>query len=205
MPHTPITADNPCGCASSASGVTPIPLLATEDTKVCVRPLTPSDSAMLDDWFAALSPESRRLRFFGPKNQLTGADRLRFLDLDGSCRHSLIATTRDAVGIEHAVALGGFVCDQSRAGEAEIAIAVIDELQGRGVGTALLRTLGCSAATRGIPILIAEVLWDNASMRGLLKRLAPGARGSAAGGGSIRYRIRSRELAGALDCSQAAA
>lgn len=170
-------------------------LLVVDDAPVCARAVTAADGPLLDEWFESLSPASRRLRFFGPKNHLSESDRRRLLDLDGGCGHSLVATVRDAAGGEHPVALGGFVCDAGRSDEAEMAVAVIDRFQGRGVGGALLRRLGRSALRHGITRLEGEVLWENGTMRALLRRLAPGARGEPVGGGAIRYRLAADELA----------
>ena len=49
-------------------------------------------------------------------------------------------------------------------GKAEIAFAVVDQYQGKGVGTALMRHLAAIAYQAGLRQLIAEVLSDNISM-----------------------------------------
>jgi RimJ/RimL family protein N-acetyltransferase len=49
-------------------------------------------------------------------------------------------------------------------GEAEIAFAVDDAYQGKGIGTALMRHLIVLAGQAGLKELIADVLPDNAAM-----------------------------------------
>jgi ribosomal protein S18 acetylase RimI-like enzyme len=49
-------------------------------------------------------------------------------------------------------------------GRAEVAFAVIDEYQGQGIGTALMRHLAGIARAAGLKELIAEVLPENVPM-----------------------------------------
>ena len=49
-------------------------------------------------------------------------------------------------------------------GQAEVAFVVVDEYQGQGIGTMLMRHLAAIARGAGIRELIAEVLPDNAAM-----------------------------------------
>jgi RimJ/RimL family protein N-acetyltransferase len=54
---------------------------------------------------------------------------------------------------------------------AEVAFAVADEWQGRGVGTILVERLRDDARAAGIRHLRAEVMADNAPARALAERL----------------------------------
>jgi RimJ/RimL family protein N-acetyltransferase len=49
-------------------------------------------------------------------------------------------------------------------GKAEVAFVVVDEYQGQGLGTLLMRHLAELARAAGLRQLIAEILPDNASM-----------------------------------------
>jgi RimJ/RimL family protein N-acetyltransferase len=51
-----------------------------------------------------------------------------------------------------------------RSGQAEVAFAVIDEYQGKGIGAAMMRALASIARQTGLRELIAEVLADNSAM-----------------------------------------
>lgn len=53
---------------------------------------------------------------------------------------------------------------------AEVAFALIDEYQGQGIGTALMRHLSSIARGAGLQELIAEVLPENAAMLDVFKK-----------------------------------
>ena len=57
-----------------------------------------------------------------------------------------------------------------RPGEAEVAFAVVDEYQGRGIGGALMRHLTAIARAAGLERFIAEVLVENLPMRRLFEK-----------------------------------
>ena len=85
-----------------------------------------------------------------------------FLTTDGNDRGGLIATTADDGG-EEVVAVASWarlrdpVC-------AEVAFAVADEFQGRGVGTRLVEQLAAVAGATGVETFVAEVMPDNRAM-----------------------------------------
>ena len=65
---------------------------------------------------------------------------------------------------------------------AEAAIAVADELHGRGLGRLLFLRLCAAAAERGIKHFRCEVLGSNHSMRGLIEEVAPDCKFELGGG-----------------------
>ena len=100
----------------------------------------------------------------GPKKRLTDADLDRFTILDYARNFGLAATLLERnderfIGVGRYAALGGEHPDQ-----AEVAFAVEDEYQGRGVGTLLLEHLGRIARANGISRLEADVLFSNTRM-----------------------------------------
>jgi ribosomal protein S18 acetylase RimI-like enzyme len=66
-------------------------------------------------------------------------------------------------------------------GRAEVAFAIIDEYQGQGIGTALLRNLLLIARANGLKQLVAEVLPENAPMLALFRKCGFGVSKSVAG------------------------
>jgi acetyl coenzyme A synthetase (ADP forming)-like protein len=123
----------------------------------------PADGDALLAFFAGLSDESLRLRFRGaPALDATLVER--YLDSDSDERGALVGMIDDRV-----VALGSFerLRDPSIA---EVAFAVDDPLQGRGVGTRLLEQLAEMAATVDIDRFVAEVEPSNAAMLSLFRR-----------------------------------
>ena len=133
-----------------------------------IRPVTPADEAVLHDFFAALSVESRYLRFFAPVTPSCG-----LLDLMvGKPAHvDAIVAVADGVIVGHAMA-----ADRPAPGDAgdpgypgrpgypratDVGVVVADAWQRRGVGAALMRALISRAQARGVTALAMDVLPGN--------------------------------------------
>jgi acetate---CoA ligase (ADP-forming) len=118
-----------------------------------LRPPGPDDRAPLVEFFASLSNRSRYLRFHGIR-RADGEVVGQFLD-DGRDVGSLIGMLEGQI-----VALASFV--RLEGGEtAEMAFAVSDDEQGRGIGTRLLEQLAIRAQRMGIERFVADVMADN--------------------------------------------
>ena len=81
-----------------------------------------------------------------------------------------------------------YVRSKPEPGVAEAAITVIDEYQGRGLGTLLLALLATVARAAGITAFRAYVLQDNVRMRTLLDQL--GAETTMDSPGTLRMDVR---------------
>lgn len=141
-----------------------------DGTEVLVRPVLPEDKAGLADGFARLSPESRYGRFFAPIAEL-GEDQLRFLTevdyVDHFAWVAVLAGRPDVgVGVARYVRIPG----EPRAAEA--AVTVVDEYQGRGLGTILMQALAAAAVENGIRTFRGHVLRTNEPMLELLELAA---------------------------------
>jgi len=132
---------------------------------VHVRAIRPDDRARLLDHFTGLSPVSVYRRFHGVKKHLTEEELTRFTELDFVRRVALVATLRSD-GEEHIIGVGRFEVNAEESGgrRAEVAFAVLDTHQGRGIGTALLEHLAVIARDQGIAEFEAEVLGENNRM-----------------------------------------
>ncbi len=129
-----------------------------DGSTVRVRPVRADDRPAIADFFAGLTDRSRTFRFFSAASDLAAAAEAA-ADVDYEARYGLIATRG---GEGRLVGHSGYV---GTAGDrAEIAFAVTDELQGRGLATILLAHLAEVAAERGIATFEAEVLPENHSM-----------------------------------------
>ncbi len=127
------------------------------------RPVCPEDEVGLVQFYEALSPESIALRFFSEGIDLA-AEARRQTQLN-SDRFGLLATVgHDERLVAHALYAG---LDGDRA---EVAFAVADEYQGRGLGTILLGQLAEVAAARGIQVFEAVVLPEDHRMVVLLRQ-----------------------------------
>ena len=123
----------------------------------------------VDAVFAGLSARSRYLRFHSPTPRLTASARRVLTDVDGE-RHAAVCARigGDPVGIARVIKTGG--CG------AEIAVAVVDLWQRRGVGRRLLEELTSVAARLGVAELRGTVLPDNHAMLALVRKVLPGVR-----------------------------
>jgi len=152
--------------------------------RVRTRIMSPLDVSALHEVFGALSPSSRYLRFHAGASRLTAAMEHALLDLDGVRHRALIAEVREPdrwrpVGIARYVrAAGAGVGSGIGTGvdgvaEAEVAIEVVDDWQGRGIGLLLLRQLSAEACREGIGRLVGSVLPDNRGLMALVRRNFP--------------------------------
>jgi len=129
--------------------------------EVLVRPIRPQDSKGLLEGFQRLSPESRYRRFLAPMARL-GRAQLKYLtEVDHHDHEALLAIdpdTRNGLGVAR------FVRSRDDPAVAEVAIAVADDWQGRGLGTALLQDLAGRAREEGIRRFSASVLAENSAL-----------------------------------------
>lgn len=122
-----------------------------------IRPVESGDAPLLADGFARLSARSRRSRFLRDKNSLTESE-LRFLTcVDHRDHEALGALSPDGRG----VGVARYIRDAEEPRAAEVAVTVVDEWQGRGLGTKLLSLLCERARAEGVYWLTAMVASDN--------------------------------------------
>lgn len=131
-----------------------------DGTRVLVRPLVPADRDELVARYAALSPRSQRMRFVSAPARLSGALLEHLLDVDYVDRYAIVATLIDEPG-SPSVGVARFFRSRTEPTHADAAVTVIDEHQGRGIGTLLLTELVAAAMGAGIECFTADVLWDN--------------------------------------------
>jgi acetyl coenzyme A synthetase (ADP forming)-like protein len=132
-----------------------------DGTVVRLRPTVPGDQACVARFFRDLSPESRRNRFFamGEPSPSTIA---RFCDSTDPHQAATLLALR-CIGPElRPVAVGTYV--RTGGASAEVAFAVDDHVQGKGLGTILLERLAAIAAAHGLERFEAVTFADNAPM-----------------------------------------
>jgi GNAT superfamily N-acetyltransferase len=133
-----------------------------------IRPIEPGDKAALAAAVAHSSSEAIRRRFLGPHGPLSPAE-LRYLTEVDHRDHEALVAVDPADG--ESVGVARYVRDRDRRESAEIAVAVLESWQGRGVGKALVRRLAERARTQGIVQFTALMQADNQPMRHLLADL----------------------------------
>jgi RimJ/RimL family protein N-acetyltransferase/predicted CoA-binding protein len=126
---------------------------------VQIRPIRSDDVDGLIAFFARLGPQSRYFRFFRVKDTLERHEAEYFTNIDYRQRMALVAIADGRI-----VAVGRYDVLPDDPAVAEVAFAVADEYQGRGIGSELLSLLTVHARRTGIGGFRAFVLADNVQM-----------------------------------------
>ena len=142
----------------------------TDGTKVHVRPITPEDEPLLHEAVSAMSERTVYFRFFSPLKRMPDALAHRLAVVDYNDRFALVATSHRPSGKERIFGVARY--DRAVGTDvAEVAVAVIDEFQHRGLGGALLTILARVARQHGIKTFSLIVLPENQQMLGLLRKM----------------------------------
>jgi len=124
------------------------------------------------------------MRFLARKDQLSAAE-LRYLtDVDHHDHEALGALDR-AGG--RGVGVARYIRDAGDPHAAEIAVTIVDDWQGRGLGTELLTRLSARARCEGIHRFTALVADDNVAMAALLQNMNASLAGRSPG--TVDYEI----------------
>jgi acetyltransferase len=127
---------------------------------VRIRPIRPEDEALYAAFFARLTPEDRRLRFFIARPDLSHRFLARLTQIDYAREMAFVAVaeaTGELLGVVRFVADPDYV-------QGEYAILVRSDLKGRGLGWHLMQHLISYARTENIKQLYGCVLADNTTM-----------------------------------------
>ncbi len=139
---------------------------------VSVRLIRASDKEKMLRAFDELSDASRYKRFFGAKHTLTEADLRYFTETDCWDHFALGAVAIDEDGNEgDGLAVARCVRLHEDPDCAEVAITVIDRMQGKGIGRALLERLITAALERGFKRFRFLCLARNLEMQNLVKQV----------------------------------
>jgi len=141
----------------------------SDGTEVRLRLLRASDRGKLAAGFRRLSAESRYRRFFSPMPKLPDRMLRRLTQTDDWDHLAVIAepVTEDGA----ALGVARYVRLRDALATAEASVAVIDEMQRKGLGRLLLTTLVEAARERGIHRFRASILAENEAGKLLLHSL----------------------------------
>ncbi|MGH7919347.1 MAG: GNAT family N-acetyltransferase, partial [Candidatus Dormibacteraceae bacterium] len=149
-----------------------------------IRPARPADAPALVRFQGALTVESRYFRFFcaGVQPDILARQVEQGADSGGV---TLLALTGDESQV---LADASYVPMPNEPGTAEMALAVIDRVQGRGLGTLLIGALADLASRAGTTTFEGIVLAENHQMlRVLVESGFPLTRNSAQGEVRVRF------------------
>lgn len=134
---------------------------------VTIRAIRPSDAAGLVDFYARLSPESRRARFFTASTTKRRVDAERLAAVSGRYDCVLVATDPASDGPERLAA----VAQLADFGDGvEAALVVADDYQGMGLGSILFDHLLRVGEQRGVRRVEATVLSNNNRILRILRQ-----------------------------------
>jgi RimJ/RimL family protein N-acetyltransferase len=137
-----------------------------DGSRVLIRQVQSADAPLLADGFARLSATSRWMRFLTPKKELSPAELSFLTDLDHHDHEALGALDhRDGRG----VGVARYVRQADDPWSADIAVTIVDDWQGRGLGTELLARLSDRAREENIRSFTALVAAENVAVAGLLR------------------------------------
>jgi RimJ/RimL family protein N-acetyltransferase len=160
------------------------PAVLRDGSAVLIRQVRSTDAPLLADGFARLSPRSRWMRFLGAKTTLSAAELRYFTEVDHH-DHEAIGALSAADG--RGVGIARYVRDADDPQAAEIAVTVVDDWQGRGLGTELLSRLSDRARQAGIHRFTALSAAENVTVAGLARKL--GACLTGRGPGTVEYEV----------------
>ncbi len=126
-----------------------------------IRALKPEDTPQLLAALPRTTDRSLYRRFFGVKRYFSDQEIDRFVNLDFVNDVALVAIVEEN---GKPTIIGGVRYALIKQGKAEVAFSIIDEYQGRGIGSALLRHLTGPARKAGLQEFVAEVLPENIPM-----------------------------------------
>ena len=132
-----------------------------------IRALRPGDREALLAAADRTSDQSLYRRFFSVRREFSEEEVAAFVDIDFVDEIALLAVVRES-GREIVAGGGRYIVVRPEA--AELAFTVVDEFQGQGIASALLRHLTDLARAAGLREFIAEVLPDNIAMLRVLER-----------------------------------
>jgi len=177
--NEPADKRRPADGATAAEATTPsteelitlgAPIMLRDGSRVRIRQGRPSDDGLLVRGFDRLSPQSRYRRFLTPRPNLD-EQTVRYLTaVDHDDHEAMIALDEQC---EEGLGVARYVRDRNRPDTAEVAVTVIDDWQGRGLGALLLEVISARARQEGIDKFTALMLAENQAMHDLLEELGP--------------------------------
>jgi RimJ/RimL family protein N-acetyltransferase len=142
---------------------------APDGTPVTIRPIRAADFEQQREFVDRLSSETGYQRLMSTRH--LSADEIRhFTDIDYEREMALIATVA-ADGHERQIGVARYVREAETPAQAEFAIVLADEWQGRGLGAKLLSSLLAVARREGVRRIVGIALSTNGGMLALARRL----------------------------------
>ena len=147
-----------------AAWVRELPL--REGQVAVLRPVRPEDALLYPDFIARVEAEHIRMRFLAPRRHFPEEMAVRLTQLDYDREMAFVALTAEG----EMAGVSRIACDPDHR-TAEYALLVRSDLQGLGLGHALMEQLIAYARADGLTQLEGNVLAENRGMRDLIRSL----------------------------------
>lgn len=138
---------------------------------VRVRAIRPTDASELQRFYAGLSPDSRRTRFLSISAGPSQAQSASFCTTDHDHQEGFVAVVHQGPVAQERI-VGHLCLEPDGDTAAEVAIAVADQFQHRGIGRRLMLAGVAWARSKHIARLTATMSADNGPIHRLLAGLA---------------------------------
>lgn len=156
---------------------------AQSDAHVLIRPIHPSDRHELSRFYARLSAESRLARFHAVSRGI-GDEAARLLcGPDHAHREGFVAEPANVLPGDPGIV--GHLCLEPGDSGLEMAVAVADGWQARGIGRGLLIAAIDWARDHGVDLLQASMLSTNTPVLGLIASIGRPVQESTASAGVV--------------------
>jgi acetyltransferase len=143
------------------------PVTLRDGTNVLVRPIRPEDEALYAPFFAEVTDQDLRLRFFAPIKEFSHAFVARLTQLDYARAMAFIAIDAASGAMLGVVRLHANATYDA----AEYAVLVRSDCKGRGLGWLLMQTMIDYASAEGLQTIEGQVLQDNITMIAMCREL----------------------------------
>jgi len=143
------------------------PVRLRDGTAILIRPIRPEDEALYAPFFAEVTDQDLRLRFFAPIKEFSHAFVARLTQLDYARAMAFVAIDASSGAMLGVVRLHADANNVT----AEFAVLVRSDFKGRGLGWLLMQTMIEYAGAEGLQTVEGQVLQDNVTMLAMCREL----------------------------------
>jgi acetyltransferase len=137
---------------------------------IFVRPVRPEDEPLYGPFFAGVTEQDLRMRFFAPVKDFSHAFIARFTQIDYARAMAFIALEEmsgQMLGVVRLVADANYQ-------NGEYAILLRSDMKGRGLGWELMQLIIAYARSEGLAAIAGQILRENATMLAMCRELGFG-------------------------------
>jgi acetyltransferase len=142
-------------------------LALRDGARIFVRPVRPEDEPLYGPFFAAVTPQDLRLRFFAPVKEFGHNFIARLTQIDYARAMAFVALEEPSSEMLGVVRLHA----DANYERGEYAILVRSDLKGRGLGYLLMQMIIEYAGAEGLKVIEGQVLSENTAMLAMCREL----------------------------------